>query len=69
MKTPHWYISGPHARDYYLLLDEEAGHIFATRLETRLREARASLLEIWSDDADKQVWYVFETSSQRRAGE
>jgi DNA-binding ferritin-like protein len=19
--TPHWYISGPHFRDYYLLLD------------------------------------------------
>src|SRR5690349_7308481 len=29
-KNFHWHISGPHFRDYHLLLDEQAGQIFAT---------------------------------------
>jgi DNA-binding ferritin-like protein len=73
--TPHRYISGPHFRDYYLLLDEQADHIFATRLAARSREARgicdehadlatARLLEIWIDDTEKQIWYVFEACLQ-----
>ena len=32
MKTKnfHWHMSGPHFRDYHLMLDEQAGEIFAT---------------------------------------
>jgi starvation-inducible DNA-binding protein len=32
MKTKnfHWHVSGPHFRDYHLLLDEQAAAIFAT---------------------------------------
>src|SRR4030095_3268687 len=32
MKTKnfHWHISGPHFRDYHLLLDEQADQIYAT---------------------------------------
>jgi starvation-inducible DNA-binding protein len=29
-KNFHWHVSGPHFRDYHLLLDEQAGEIFAT---------------------------------------
>jgi starvation-inducible DNA-binding protein len=29
-KNFHWHVSGPHFRDYHLLLDEEAGQIYAT---------------------------------------
>src|ERR1700681_647099 len=31
MKTKnfHWHVSGPHFRDYHLLLDEQAGQVFA----------------------------------------
>lgn len=29
-KNFHWHISGPHFRDYHLLLDEQAEQIFAT---------------------------------------
>jgi len=31
MKTKnfHWHVSGPHFRDYHLMLDEQAGQIFA----------------------------------------
>jgi len=76
-RTPYCYISGPHSRDYYLLLDEQSDYIFATRLAARIREARgicderaglatASLPEIWIDDTEKHVWYVFEASRQRR---
>ena len=28
-KNFHWHVSGPHYRDYHLLLDEQAGQIFA----------------------------------------
>ena len=80
MKTggaPHRCVSGPHASDYYLLLDEQSGYIFATRLTEHIREASgncdervglatASLVEMWIDDAEKHVWYVFEASRQPR---
>ncbi|MDB5511793.1 MAG: starvation/stationary phase protection protein [Enterovirga sp.] len=29
-KNFHWHISGPHFRDYHLMLDEQADQIFAT---------------------------------------
>jgi len=29
-KTFHWHVSGPHFRDFHLLLDEQAEQIFAT---------------------------------------
>jgi starvation-inducible DNA-binding protein len=28
-KNFHWHVSGPHFRDYHLLLDDQAGQIFA----------------------------------------
>jgi starvation-inducible DNA-binding protein len=32
MKTKnfHWHVSGPHFRDYHLLLDEQADQLYAT---------------------------------------
>jgi hypothetical protein len=68
--APQRYVSGPHSGDYYLLLDEQSDHIFATRLAEHAREASgvrdghtgpvtASLLEMWIDDAEKKVWYLF----------
>ena len=67
-EMPGWYISGPHRGDYYLLLDEEAELIFASRLSAHLREARGihadlttnGRFEIWIDDSTKDVWYIFE---------
>jgi starvation-inducible DNA-binding protein len=29
-KNFHWHVSGPHFRDYHLLLDEQASQIYAT---------------------------------------
>ena len=29
-KNYHWHMTGPHFRDYHLLLDEQAGEIFAS---------------------------------------
>jgi starvation-inducible DNA-binding protein len=29
-KNFHWHVSGPHFRDYHLLLDEQAEQVFAT---------------------------------------
>src|ERR1700682_669613 len=126
-KNFHWHVSGPHFRDYHLLLDEQADQIYATtdpiaervrklggstlhsighiaRLKRvldndadyvtpldmlaelrddnrdiagRMREAHnvcdehgdvatASLLEVWIDEAERRVWFLFETA---RAGE
>ena len=122
-KNFHWHISGPHFRDYHLLLDEQGDQIFATtdaiaervrklggttlrsvgqiarlqrvadneadyvtasdmlaelrenniELAARMREthslcdehgdvATASLLEVWIDEAERRVWFLFEAS-------
>ena len=120
-KNFHWHVSGPHFRDYHLLLDEQADQIFATtdviaervrkigastlhsigdisrhqriadndapyvdpgdmlaelrddnqRFITAMREAHdvcddhndvgtASLLEVFIDEAEKRVWFLYE---------
>jgi starvation-inducible DNA-binding protein len=122
-KNFHWHVSGPHFRDYHLLLDEQADQIFATTdpiaervrklggatlrsigeisrnqrvldndadyvtpldmlaelrsdnedLIARMRQAHglcdehqdvatASLLEVWIDEAERRVWFLFEAS-------
>jgi starvation-inducible DNA-binding protein len=125
-KNFHWHVSGPHFRDYHLLLDEHADQIYATtdpiaervrklggttlrsigqigrlqrvldndadyvtpqdmlaelrddnqQLATRLRQAHdvceehgdvatTSLIEIWIDEAERRVWFLYEAG--RRA--
>jgi starvation-inducible DNA-binding protein len=125
-KNFHWHMSGPHFRDYHLLLDEQATQIFdivdtiaerarklggttlrsvghVARLQrlrdndaefvtprdmlAELREdnrqlaasmrelhglceshgdvASASLIEVWIDEAERRVWFLFEAT--RRA--
>jgi len=120
-KNFHWHVSGPHFRDYHLLLDEQADQIFATidvlaervrklgqqtlrsigdisrqqrisdndaayvdpqdmlaelrddnqRFITSMREthdvcdehgdvATTSLLEVYIDEAEKRVWFLYE---------
>jgi starvation-inducible DNA-binding protein len=120
-KNFHWHMSGPHFRDYHLLLDEHADQIYAitdaiaervrklggttirstghiARLQrladndadfvtpsgmlAELREdnmrlaafmrathdacdkyddvATASLLEVWIDEAERRVWFLYE---------
>ncbi len=127
-KNFHWHVSGPHFRDYHLLLDEQADQIFATtdpiaervrklgtltlhsigqiaalkrvldneadyvtpdvmlaelrddnkELTGRMRAAHnvceehgdvatASLLEVWIDEAEKRVWFLFEASRRGEA--
>lgn len=122
-KNFHWHMSGPHFRDYHLLLDEQADQIFAatdplaervrkvggTTLRSighiarqqrvldndaeyvdpvdmlaelrednkdfvaRLREAHdlcdeekdiatASLIEVWIDEAERRMWFLFEAT-------
>lgn len=122
-KNFHWHVSGPHFRDYHLLLDEQGEQIFAVtdviaervrkiggttlrsigqigrlqrvldndadyvtpqdmlaelrddnkQLVANMREthslcdehgdvASASLLENWIDEAERRVWFLFESS-------
>jgi len=126
-KNFHWHMSGPHFRDYHLMLDEQSDQIFATTdplaerarklggttirsighikslqrvldndadfvtaadmiaelrddnvdLAGRLRElhglceehgdiASASLIEVWTDEAERRAWFLFETSQRDR---
>jgi starvation-inducible DNA-binding protein len=121
-KNFHWHVSGPHFRDYHLLLDEQADQLYATSdpiaervrklggptlrsigqisrlqrvkdndadyvtpgdmlaelrednlaLVARMREthvvcdehrdvATASLLEVWIDEAERRVWFLYES--------
>ena len=125
-KNFHWHASGPHFRDYHLLLDEHADQIFAmtddiaervrkiggttirsighiARLQriadndatyvdpldmlAELREdnrallasmrevhdlageendvATTSLLEVWIDQTERRIWFLFETGRTR----
>lgn len=45
-KNFHWHMSGPHFRDYHLLLDEQAEQIFATTdaLAERVRKIGGTTL-------------------------
>ena len=45
-KNFHWHMSGPHFRDYHLLLDEQADQIFATTdaLAERVRKVGGTTL-------------------------
>src|SRR5471030_1314014 len=122
-KNFHWHASGPHFRDYHLLLDEQGDQLYAIadpiaervrkvggttlrsigqigrlqrildndadyvspldmlaelrddnkQLAAHMRAAHAvcdehgdvasaSLLEVWIDEAERRVWFLFETS-------
>ena len=122
-KNFHWHMSGPHFRDYHLLLDEQSDQIFAMtdvlaervrkvggntlrsigdisrqqriadndaayvdpldmlaelrddnqRLVAAMREAHdtcdehndvatTSLLEVYIDEAERRVWFLYEAS-------
>ena len=58
MKTKnfHWHVSGPHFRDYHLLLDEQAEQIFATtdELAERVRKIGGTTLRSIGDIARHQ---------------
>jgi len=45
-KTFHWHVSGPHFRDYHLLLDEQSDQIFAATdaIAERVRKIGATTL-------------------------
>ena len=121
-KNYHWHMSGPHFRDFHLLLDEQADQIYAMtdpiaervrkiggttirstghiarlqrlsdndaefvtpstmlaelrednmRVAAAMREthelcekyndvATASLLEVWIDETERRVWFLYET--------
>ncbi len=74
-KNFHWHMSGPHFRDYHLLLDEQADQIFAMTdvLAERVREAHgmiesgqdvatSSLLEVFIDETERRHWFLYEAS-------
>ena len=55
-KNFHWHISGPHFRDYHLLLDDQADDIFATtdQLAERVRKIGGTTLRSIGDIARHQ---------------
>jgi len=55
-KNFHWHVSGPHFRDYHLLLDEQAAEIFATTdaIAERVRKTGNTTLRSIGDIARHQ---------------
>src|ERR1700752_4067035 len=55
-KNFHWHVSGPHFRDYHLLLDEQAEQIFATTddLAERVRKIGGTTLRSIGQIAELQ---------------
>jgi starvation-inducible DNA-binding protein len=55
-KNFHWHVSGPHFRDYHLLLDEQGEQIFATTddLAERVRKIGGTTLRSIGDIAKHQ---------------
>ena len=56
-KNFHWHVSGPHFRDYHLLLDEQAEQIFATtdEIAERARKIGGATLRSIGDIAKHQT--------------
>jgi starvation-inducible DNA-binding protein len=55
-KNFHWHVSGPHFRDYHLLLDEQADQIFATTdvIAERVRKVGGATLRSIGDISRQQ---------------
>jgi starvation-inducible DNA-binding protein len=55
-KNFHWHVSGPHFRDYHLLLDEQAAQIFAATddMAERVRKIGGMTLRSVGDVARRQ---------------
>jgi starvation-inducible DNA-binding protein len=55
-KNFHWHMSGPHFRDYHLLLDEQADQLYAMTdpIAERVRKTGGSTLRSIGDIARKQ---------------
>jgi starvation-inducible DNA-binding protein len=55
-KNFHWHVSGPHFRDYHLLLDEQGEDVFATTdpLAERVRKIGGTTLRSIGDIARNQ---------------
>jgi starvation-inducible DNA-binding protein len=56
-KNFHWHVSGPHFRDYHLLLDEQAADILATtdEIAERVRKTGNTTLRSIGDIARHQT--------------
>jgi starvation-inducible DNA-binding protein len=55
-KNFHWHVSGPHFRDYHLMLDEQATQILATtdEIAERVRKTGGTTLRSIGDIARRQ---------------
>ena len=55
-KNFHWHVSGPHFRDYHLLLDEQADQLFATTdpIAERVRKIGGTTLRSIGEIAARQ---------------
>ena len=56
-KNFHWHVSGPHFRDYHLMLDEQAAEIFASTdaIAERVRKTGNTTLRSIGDIARHQT--------------
>jgi DNA-binding ferritin-like protein len=67
-KNFHWHMSGPHFRDYHLLLDEQGDQIFATTdaIAERVRKSVARpCVRSATSAACNAFWTTMRTLSHR----
>jgi starvation-inducible DNA-binding protein len=75
-KNFHWHVSGPHFRDYHLMLDEQGDQIFATTdaIAERVRKIGGTTLRSIGQISrlqrihDNNAEYVTPTSQTFRTG-
>ena len=62
-KNFHWHMSGPHFRDYHLLLDEQFNMREAHEVcDERKDVGTAALLEVFIDETERRAWFLFEAA-------
>src|SRR5712675_128014 len=56
-KNFHWHISGPHFRDYHLMLDDQAAQIFGTTdiIAERVRKIGGTPLDMLAELRDNNI--------------
>ena len=67
-KNFHWHVSGPHFRDYHLLLDEQADQIFATTddIAERVRKIGGTTLRSIGHISGCSVFWTMTPTMSRR---
>src|SRR5437667_11945793 len=63
-KNFHWHMSGPHFRDYHLLLDEQADQLFAMTDTIAERVRKLSGITLRSIDQTARMQHILDNDAE-----